>query len=100
MRHFPIYLDMKGKLVVLSGAGPVAVPKLRLLLKTSARIRVFGFDAEESIRKLGCGGPSRMAGARTGSGRTLRARRFSIARTTTRRKTRRPLRWARAPERS
>ena len=50
MRHFPIYLDMKGKLVVLSGAGPVAVPKLRLLLKTSARIRVFGFDAEESIR--------------------------------------------------
>ena len=50
MRHFPIYLDMKGKLVVLSGAGPVAVPKLRLLLKTSARIKVFGFDAEESIR--------------------------------------------------
>ena len=50
MRHFPIYLDMKGKLVVLSGAGPVAVPKLRLLLKTSARIKVFGFNADESVR--------------------------------------------------
>lgn len=56
MRHFPIYLDMKGKLVVLSGAGPVAVPKLRLLLKTSAKIRVFGFDAEESIRDWAAAG--------------------------------------------
>ena len=56
MRHFPVYLDMKGKLVALSGAGPVAVPKLRLLLKTSARIKVFGFDADESVRNWAAAG--------------------------------------------
>ena len=36
MRHFPIYLDLKGRKVVVSGAGAFALPKLRLLLKTEA----------------------------------------------------------------
>ena len=42
MRHFPIYLDLDSQTVVISGAGETAVAKLRLLLKTNARIFVYG----------------------------------------------------------
>ena len=42
MRHFPIFLDLTGRRIVVSGAGECAVSKLRLLLKTDADIAVFG----------------------------------------------------------
>ena len=42
MRHFPIFLELSGRRVAVSGAGPVAVPKLRLLLKTDSNIAVYG----------------------------------------------------------
>jgi uroporphyrin-III C-methyltransferase/precorrin-2 dehydrogenase/sirohydrochlorin ferrochelatase len=42
MRHFPIFLELTAKRVVVSGAGECAVAKLRLLLKTNADIFVFG----------------------------------------------------------
>jgi len=41
MQHFPIFISLTGKRVVLSGGGDAAVAKLRLLLKTSAHIAVF-----------------------------------------------------------
>ncbi|PHR04598.1 MAG: uroporphyrinogen-III C-methyltransferase [Sulfitobacter sp.] len=41
MDHFPIYLSTKGQRIVLSGGGEAAMAKLRLLLKTQARIDVF-----------------------------------------------------------
>ena len=41
MQHFPIFLNLDGRRVVLSGGGEVALAKLRLLLKTTARITVF-----------------------------------------------------------
>jgi len=41
MQHFPIFLDLNARRVVLSGGGEAALAKLRLLLKTSARITVF-----------------------------------------------------------
>jgi uroporphyrin-III C-methyltransferase/precorrin-2 dehydrogenase/sirohydrochlorin ferrochelatase len=41
MRHFPIFVDMTGQRIVVSGGGEAAVAKLRLLLKTPARIEVF-----------------------------------------------------------
>ena len=44
MRHFPVYVDLRGRTVVVSGVGEVAVAKLRLLLKTEARIEVYGAD--------------------------------------------------------
>ncbi len=50
MRHFPIFIDLTGQPVVLSGAGEVAVPKIRLLMKTGARITVFGEKPHEQIR--------------------------------------------------
>jgi uroporphyrin-III C-methyltransferase/precorrin-2 dehydrogenase/sirohydrochlorin ferrochelatase len=44
MRHFPIFLDLTGRKVIVSGAGECAVAKLRLLLKTEANITVFGTE--------------------------------------------------------
>jgi uroporphyrin-III C-methyltransferase/precorrin-2 dehydrogenase/sirohydrochlorin ferrochelatase len=50
MRHFPVFLDLRGRTVVVSGAGETAVAKLRLLLKTEARLRVFGADPAPVVR--------------------------------------------------
>ena len=41
MDHFPIFLSTKGQRIVLSGGGEAALAKLRLLLKTQAKISVF-----------------------------------------------------------
>lgn len=50
MKHFPLFLDLDGRCVVVSGAGECAVHKLRLLLKTSARIKVYGRRPVPQIR--------------------------------------------------
>ncbi len=50
MKHFPIYVDLSDRKVVVSGTGHAAVSKLRLLLKTGARIAVFGLRPEHEIR--------------------------------------------------
>ena len=42
MRHFPIFMNMRGQRVVVSGAGAVALAKLRLILKSEAQVQVFG----------------------------------------------------------
>ena len=42
MRYYPLFLDLKGRDVVFSGAGEHAAAKIALLLKTRARLRVFG----------------------------------------------------------
>ncbi len=49
MKYFPLFLDLVGKKVVISGAGTTAVPKIRLLMKTRARILVFGMMPEPEI---------------------------------------------------
>jgi uroporphyrin-III C-methyltransferase/precorrin-2 dehydrogenase/sirohydrochlorin ferrochelatase len=49
MRHFPIFLDLANRHVVVSGAGQIAVAKLRLLLKTEARISVFGENPDPQV---------------------------------------------------
>ena len=41
MRHFPIFVNMDTARVVLSGGGEAALAKLRLILKTAARVEVF-----------------------------------------------------------
>lgn len=41
MRHFPIFLSVSGRRIVVAGGGDAAVAKLRLLLKTEAEITVF-----------------------------------------------------------
>ncbi len=41
MKHFPIFVALEGRRVVLSGGGEAALAKLRLLLKTEAQLTVF-----------------------------------------------------------
>jgi uroporphyrin-III C-methyltransferase/precorrin-2 dehydrogenase/sirohydrochlorin ferrochelatase len=41
MQHFPIFLSMADVRVVLAGGGAAALAKLRLLMKTAARIEVY-----------------------------------------------------------
>jgi len=50
MNHFPIFLATQGRNIVLSGGGDAALAKLRLLLKTDARITVYTPDAAPEIR--------------------------------------------------
>ncbi len=49
MDHFPIFLATEGRRIVLSGGGEAALAKLRLLLKTRARITVFAADPDARI---------------------------------------------------
>lgn len=50
MRHFPVFLDLDGRRVIVSGAGECAVAKLRLILKTNAQISVYGTDPDHQVR--------------------------------------------------
>jgi uroporphyrin-III C-methyltransferase/precorrin-2 dehydrogenase/sirohydrochlorin ferrochelatase len=50
MRHFPVFLNVADRRVIVSGAGECAIAKLRLLLKTEANIFVYGTDAETQVR--------------------------------------------------
>jgi uroporphyrin-III C-methyltransferase/precorrin-2 dehydrogenase/sirohydrochlorin ferrochelatase len=49
MNHFPIFLATEGRRIVLSGGGDAALAKLRLLLKTRARLTVFATDPADDI---------------------------------------------------
>lgn len=50
VQHFPIFLRLSGERVVVSGAGQAAAAKLRLLLKSEARICVFGPNPAPEIQ--------------------------------------------------
>ena len=59
MRHFPIFMDLRGRRVVLAGGGDAALAKLRLILKTEACVTVFAehpapeivaWDVEKKLR--------------------------------------------------
>lgn len=56
MQHFPIFLSVAGRRIVLSGGGEAAMAKLRLLLKTEARIAVYADAPHADIEKLGLEG--------------------------------------------
>lgn len=49
MQHFPVYVALSGRVVVVSGGAAAAVAKLRLLLKTTAVIRVYAEDPAPAI---------------------------------------------------
>ena len=49
MQHFPIFLAVAGRRIVLSGGGAAAISKLRLLLKTEANVTVFAEDPAPEI---------------------------------------------------
>ena len=49
MKHFPIFLAVKGRRIIVSGGGEAALAKLRLLMKTEARIDVFAVEPAKEI---------------------------------------------------
>ncbi len=49
MQHFPIFLNLAGRRVVVSGGGAAALAKLRLLMKTEAAITVFAARPDRQI---------------------------------------------------
>ncbi|MGF1658912.1 MAG: siroheme synthase CysG [Rubrimonas sp.] len=49
MRHFPLFRDLRGRRVVVSGGGETALAKLRLLLRTEARLAVYASDPAPEI---------------------------------------------------
>jgi len=49
MKHFPIFMALEGRRVVVSGGGEAALAKLRLLLKTEANLNVVAADPAPEI---------------------------------------------------
>ncbi len=49
MDHFPVFMAVAGRRIVLSGGGDAALAKLRLILKTSAKITVIAAEAAPEI---------------------------------------------------
>lgn len=56
MRHFPIFLDTQGQTVAFAGAGSLAIPKIRLLLKSEARLIVFAAEGGEEVQRWSADG--------------------------------------------
>ncbi len=52
MRHYPVFIDLTGRIVSVSGARETAIPKLRLLLKTNAKIEVYDENVSEYVRDM------------------------------------------------
>jgi len=49
LRYFPVFLDLDGRDVLIAGGGEKALQKLRLLAKTTARIRVVAKEISADI---------------------------------------------------
>ena len=56
MDHFPIFMAVEGRRIVLAGGGEAALAKLRLLLKTRGRITVIDPAPSADIERLGAEG--------------------------------------------
>ena len=62
MQHFPIYMNLQGQRVVISGGGDAALAKLRLVMKTEAElmgVKNFGMtslvEIKERLTDMGMG---------------------------------------------
>lgn len=79
MDHFPIFLATSGRRIVLSGGGDAALAKLRLLMKTSARIAVFAKDPAPEIIRLAATGKLTLTARAFDHGDTICAALFYAA---------------------
>lgn len=79
MDHFPVFLRVHGRRIVLSGGGEAAVAKLRLLLKTTAHITVFAQTPAEDIRTWAAAGKLRLVTRAMGPGDAVCAALFYAA---------------------
>lgn len=60
MQHFPIFVALAGRRVVVSGGGEAALAKLRLLLKTEANLTVFAPNPAPEIEGWATAGRLRL----------------------------------------
>lgn len=60
MRYFPVFLDLEGCEVLVAGGGEQAVQKVRLLIRTGARIIVVAPDFAPELIALGVEGRIRL----------------------------------------
>ena len=60
MKHFPIFLAVEGRRIVVAGGGEAAIAKLRLLLKTDARVTVFAEHPAAEIAQWAADGKLRL----------------------------------------
>lgn len=51
MRYLPIHIDLRGKTVIIVGAGPAAEAKLRTLIKTEAKLVVLSEAPSDEIQR-------------------------------------------------
>jgi siroheme synthase-like protein len=52
MRHYPMFLDLRGRRAVVVGGGPVAERKVRKLLRAGARVRVISPELTPGLARL------------------------------------------------
>ena len=55
-RYYPVYLDLRGRRVVVVGGGPVAAQRVAELLPTGAEIVVVAREVESAIEELAAAG--------------------------------------------
>lgn len=56
MQHFPIFLSVADSAIVVAGGGDAALAKLRLLMKTEARLTVFAESPAQDIENWAAAG--------------------------------------------
>ena len=76
MKHFPIFLAVEGRRIVVSGGGDAAIAKLRLLMKTEGRITVFAHEPAPEIEGWAAEGRLRLVRRAMGPGDALCAALF------------------------
>ena len=79
MDHFPIFLRVHGRRIVLSGGGEAALAKLRLLLKTRGQITVFASAPDPQIENWAAEGRLTLVRRAMAPGDTLCAALFYAA---------------------
>ncbi|WP_439155584.1 siroheme synthase CysG [Yoonia sp.] len=79
MQHFPIFMAVAGRRIVLSGGGDAAMAKLRLLMKTEARLTVVAADITPEIERWAAQGKLRVIRRAMDKGDTICAALFYAA---------------------
>ncbi len=79
MDHFPVFMAVAGRRIVVSGGGAAALAKLRLLLKTSAHLTVFAADPAPELVAWAAAGKLRLVRRALGPGDALCAVLFYAA---------------------
>ena len=79
MQHFPIFMAVAGRRIVLSGGGDAAMAKLRLLMKTEAHLTVIAADIAPEIHRWAAEGKLKVIPRAMEPGDTLCAALFYAA---------------------